>query len=341
MARKKKEVVAQSAEALDFFKYDPSTDGDQTFNIDKALNENWDKTKAELIRQEQEDTRLDGEIKKVRSEINEAVGNIDLSSVNRHTTTEVNAARDNIKSHITSEIAKVPQKTVWTDARGAKLDTLDQGIIKTQSNINGYIVSARDNIKTHVTTEKNAMVTKLDAIIKAQNETGLKKPTNTIKHTFMTSYKIGNATKNMVVIGHLNSINTGDVVRIKWDAFNINVNSSSTYEVYIAFNIKMAAMTTYGKPNVGTTGTSSISGFSNEYTLASESVTVATTTSWKSVTVPAGSVDVVLSSKGSTKFMAGPQVIVAQLTASTGSGTTYGNIQTGLTISPNVKFCYN
>lgn len=27
----------------DFFKYNPETDGNLTFNIDKALNENWDK----------------------------------------------------------------------------------------------------------------------------------------------------------------------------------------------------------------------------------------------------------------------------------------------------------
>ena len=31
---------------LGLFKYDPSTDGAQTFNIQKALNENWDKVDA-------------------------------------------------------------------------------------------------------------------------------------------------------------------------------------------------------------------------------------------------------------------------------------------------------
>lgn len=30
------------AVSKDFFKYNPETDGDMTFNIDKALNENWD-----------------------------------------------------------------------------------------------------------------------------------------------------------------------------------------------------------------------------------------------------------------------------------------------------------
>lgn len=28
---------------IDLFKYNPLTDGDSTFNIDTALNENWDK----------------------------------------------------------------------------------------------------------------------------------------------------------------------------------------------------------------------------------------------------------------------------------------------------------
>lgn len=45
---KKKAVVTQVTEALEFFKYNPETDGDQTFNIDKALNENWDKVKLEF-----------------------------------------------------------------------------------------------------------------------------------------------------------------------------------------------------------------------------------------------------------------------------------------------------
>lgn len=56
------------------------------------------------------------------------------------------------KTAILNGINGLPQKSVWTDARGVKLDMLDQSIIKTQSNINGYIVAARDNIKSHMTS---------------------------------------------------------------------------------------------------------------------------------------------------------------------------------------------
>lgn len=48
MARKAK--AASRAAALEYFKYNPETDGDQTFNIELALNQNWDKTKAEFER---------------------------------------------------------------------------------------------------------------------------------------------------------------------------------------------------------------------------------------------------------------------------------------------------
>lgn len=37
----------------DFFKYNPETDGNLTFNIDKALNENWDKVNEGLKEVEQ------------------------------------------------------------------------------------------------------------------------------------------------------------------------------------------------------------------------------------------------------------------------------------------------
>ncbi|WP_302661671.1 hypothetical protein, partial [uncultured Dysosmobacter sp.] len=35
--------MSTTTDKLALFKYDPSTDGAQTFNIQKALNENWDK----------------------------------------------------------------------------------------------------------------------------------------------------------------------------------------------------------------------------------------------------------------------------------------------------------
>ena len=62
MARKAK--VATRATALEYFKYNPATDDDQTFNIDLALNQNWDKTKAEFERQ-------GGEIEAVKQSVQE------------------------------------------------------------------------------------------------------------------------------------------------------------------------------------------------------------------------------------------------------------------------------
>ena len=38
--------MSTTTDHLGLFKYDPSTDGSQTFNIQKALNENWDKVDA-------------------------------------------------------------------------------------------------------------------------------------------------------------------------------------------------------------------------------------------------------------------------------------------------------
>lgn len=34
---------------LGLFKYDPSTDGAQTFNVERALNENWDKVDSSIL----------------------------------------------------------------------------------------------------------------------------------------------------------------------------------------------------------------------------------------------------------------------------------------------------
>ena len=35
--------MSTTTDKLALFKYDPRTDGAQTFNIQKALNDNWDK----------------------------------------------------------------------------------------------------------------------------------------------------------------------------------------------------------------------------------------------------------------------------------------------------------
>lgn len=41
-------MTSKQIQRVDYFKYDPKTQGDDTFNIEQALNENWDKTADEL-----------------------------------------------------------------------------------------------------------------------------------------------------------------------------------------------------------------------------------------------------------------------------------------------------
>lgn len=57
------------------------------------------------------------------------------------------------KTAILNGINGLPQKSVWTDGRGAKLDNLDQSMTTTQTNINNVVNSARDNIKSHITSQ--------------------------------------------------------------------------------------------------------------------------------------------------------------------------------------------
>ncbi len=56
------------------------------------------------------------------------------------------------KTAILNSINGLPQKSIWTDARGAKLDNLDQRMTTTQTNINNNTNTARDNIKSHMTS---------------------------------------------------------------------------------------------------------------------------------------------------------------------------------------------
>ena len=67
-------------------------------------------------------------------------------------TSYVTTQHTNTKNHVTSKVDALPQKSVWTDARAAKLDNLNQSMTVTQNNINNTVNSAMDNIKSHVTS---------------------------------------------------------------------------------------------------------------------------------------------------------------------------------------------
>lgn len=65
----------------------------------------------------------------------------DISTLTSHVTSQHTAT----KNHVTTKVDGLPQKSVWTDGRGAKLDNLDQ-----------KVSTAENNIKTHVTNSMNS-----------------------------------------------------------------------------------------------------------------------------------------------------------------------------------------
>lgn len=124
----------------------------------------------------QGDSQLDSKIKNLEGQIQ----NIDVSGDVRQVINErVNADTSKPLSTLISEwvnaaktaildaIGLLPQKSIWTDARGAKLDNLNQSMSTTQTNVNNNTNTARDNInanvnskvteiKNHVTTAMNS-----------------------------------------------------------------------------------------------------------------------------------------------------------------------------------------
>lgn len=143
----------------------------------------------------------------------------DVSTLTTHVTSQHTAT----KNHVTTKVDALPQKSVWTDARGAKLDMLDQGIIKTQSNINGYIVTARDNIKNHITTELNARSAKVFI------------PSNNVRHTVtIKPVFYGNNSGNYTPVYALGRIYfpPKSKIRIKLNQYTVTAGSSSGRDFY-------------------------------------------------------------------------------------------------------------
>ena len=72
-------------------------------------------------------------------------------------TTHITSQHTTTKNHVTSKVDGLPQKSVWTDARGAKLDNLNQSMSTTQTNITTAVNSARDVIKNHITAATSGL----------------------------------------------------------------------------------------------------------------------------------------------------------------------------------------
>lgn len=94
-----------------------------------------------------------------------------ISTLTNHVTSQHTAT----KSHVTTKVDALPQKSVWTDARGAKLDNLNQSLSATQSNIQTTVNSAMDNIKSHVST----------AVVNAAEKVYV--PSDTVRETILNT----------------------------------------------------------------------------------------------------------------------------------------------------------
>ena len=122
---------------------------------------------------------IDGQLKNNDSriyDVEEKIRNIDVSSdvrqvINERVNTDtskplstlisewINQAKsailsgiESLKSHVTSKVDALPQKSIWTDARGTKLDNLDQSLTTTQNNMNRTMQTVRDEVKNHITS---------------------------------------------------------------------------------------------------------------------------------------------------------------------------------------------
>ena len=136
MARLKGELQADNGDVL----Y-PHTSAEVVFMADGTKAEE----KIKDIEQKVTNIDVSGDVRQV---INERV-NADTSKPLSTLISEwVNAA----KIAILNSINGLPQKSIWTDARGAKLDNLDQRMTTTKTNINNNTNAARDNIKSHMTS---------------------------------------------------------------------------------------------------------------------------------------------------------------------------------------------
>ena len=125
----------------------------------------------------QGDSQLDAKIKNLESQIQ----NIDVSGDVRQVINErVNADTSKPLSTLISEwvnaaktailngINGLPQKSVWSDERGTKLDNIDQSMTTTQTNITNnanknkevivnWATSCRDDIKNHITASRGGI----------------------------------------------------------------------------------------------------------------------------------------------------------------------------------------
>ncbi|WP_053983732.1 hypothetical protein [Niameybacter massiliensis] len=141
MAKLKGELQADNGDVLH-----PHTSADVVFMDDGTSAEE----KIKSIDQKITGIDVSGDVRRV---VNERV-NADTS---KPLNTLINEWINSAKTAILNVINGLPQKSVWTDARGAKLDNLNQSMSTTQTNITTAVNSARDVIKNHITAETSGL----------------------------------------------------------------------------------------------------------------------------------------------------------------------------------------
>ena len=114
-------------------------------------------------------------------------------------TTHVTSQHTATKNHVTTKVDALPQKSVWTDARGAKLDNLNQSMTTTQTNMNNNTNAARDNIKNHMDVARDNIKNHITAS-RGGDVAGKTyvKATKTVANT-------GNPNSNLEVINYTNA----------------------------------------------------------------------------------------------------------------------------------------
>lgn len=177
MARTKSKLKALLSEALEFFKYNPETDGEQTFNIDLALNQNWDKVKEEFVRQETEIEAVKDQVENIDVSWDGITGKPEAFPPSEHDhddryyteseiNTKLNGKANSTHTHTKSEITDFPTSL---PANGGNADTVDglhaSDLIKVNGNSNMAItntypvitfVNTTDNSKANLITASNA-----------------------------------------------------------------------------------------------------------------------------------------------------------------------------------------
>lgn len=121
---------------LNLFKWDPTTDGEEEFDIDKALNQNWDKVDVKI---ENYINTINATIEEFENGINTQIANF-ISSVSgqiedfeeetnssiTNFENQINTAFENFKTQINSSIS------TFEDTVTAQIEELSEQISKTQ-----------------------------------------------------------------------------------------------------------------------------------------------------------------------------------------------------------------